>query len=192
MQIECDIDKFAKTTKNDTSIPRWIYIGDDKERYVLGQPGRRNILIVGSNPSTATPGENNLDRTIRRVRKMASMQGYDGWIMVNLYPLRNIKSNMLPSEADRELLKNNLNVIEAVAKYYEIENIWAAWGNIIGDRPYLVEMLEDIIRIVDCKKWLYRTALTRLGNPRQPLYMRNEGGFTSFDITNYLVKYEGY
>lgn len=45
----------------------WLYIGDEKERYLLGQPGRRNMLVFGVNPSTASAGENNLDPTIKRV-----------------------------------------------------------------------------------------------------------------------------
>ena len=28
----------------------WLYIGDEKERYILGQPGRRNMLVFGVNP----------------------------------------------------------------------------------------------------------------------------------------------
>ena len=44
------------------SIPQgWIYLGNDKERYVIGQPGYYNMLIFGVNPSTATPGDNNID-----------------------------------------------------------------------------------------------------------------------------------
>ena len=49
----------------------WLYIGDSEERYLLGQPGKRNMLIFGVNPSTASAGENNLDPTIKRVRKFA-------------------------------------------------------------------------------------------------------------------------
>lgn len=43
--------------KKDDIPPGWLYIGDNKERYLLGQPGRNNILIFGVNPSTACPGE---------------------------------------------------------------------------------------------------------------------------------------
>ena len=47
----------------------WIYLGDDKARYILGEPGKRNILVFGINPSTACPGEENIDPTIRKIRK---------------------------------------------------------------------------------------------------------------------------
>jgi hypothetical protein len=59
----------AWLAKQDDIPGGWLYIGDEKERYLLGQPGRRNMLVFGVNPSTASAGENNLDPTIKRVRK---------------------------------------------------------------------------------------------------------------------------
>ena len=57
--------------KRDDVPKGWLYIGDEKERYLLGQPGKYNLLVFGVNPSTASPGESNLDPTIRKVRKVA-------------------------------------------------------------------------------------------------------------------------
>lgn len=60
-----------------------LYIGDDKECYAIGEPGKYNLLVVGLSPTDAT-FEN---PTIKRIRKIAEQQGYYGWIMVNLYPV---------------------------------------------------------------------------------------------------------
>ena len=69
-----DPKEYFKTCRD---LPEeWIYLGDDKERYVLRQPGRRNVLTFGVNPSTAVPGRD--DPTIRRVRKRVLDQGYGG------------------------------------------------------------------------------------------------------------------
>ena len=81
----------------------WIYLGDEKERYILGQRGFRNMLVFGANPSTASPGDENLDPTIRKVRMLCERAGYDGWIMANLYPLRSTNPKDLPGEADEKL-----------------------------------------------------------------------------------------
>ena len=36
-------------------IPKgWIYLGDETERYILGQPGKRNMLVMGVNPSSCS------------------------------------------------------------------------------------------------------------------------------------------
>ena len=112
----------------------WIYIGDDEERYILGQPGNRNLLIFGINPSTASPGDNNIDPTIRKVRKIAENDGFDGWIMVNIYPQRATDPKDLPKEANKELLAKNIKVLKALAKSYRIDRVWAEWGNIIDTR----------------------------------------------------------
>ena len=93
-------------------IPKgWLYLGNSEERYLLGQPGKNNLLVFGVNPSTASAGENNLDPTIRKVRKVAEAEGFDGWIMVNLYPKRATEPSELPDEADQKLIDNNLKVL---------------------------------------------------------------------------------
>ena len=52
----------------------WEYIGDDeKVRYVLGQLGQNNLLVIGVNPSTATPGKP--DKTIKKVMKITADNG---------------------------------------------------------------------------------------------------------------------
>lgn len=69
-------------------MPELIYENDgsDECRFVLGKFGERNLICVGLNPSRAEPG--NYDPTMKRVENWASMHGYDGHIMVNLYPQR--------------------------------------------------------------------------------------------------------
>lgn len=47
----------------------WIYVGDDRIRYLLGEPKEKNILVFGINPRTATPLH--LDPTLKRVKQYA-------------------------------------------------------------------------------------------------------------------------
>ena len=90
-------------------IPKgWIYLGDETERYILGRSGKRNILVFGVNPSSAMPGDSNIDPTIRKVKKLTTEDGYDGWIMVNLYPLRATDPKELPEKADKKLFEKNI------------------------------------------------------------------------------------
>lgn len=179
-----------ESMENNDAIPSgWLYIGDEKERYVLGQPGKRNMLVFGVNPSTASPGENNLDPTIRRVRTLVNEYGCDGWIMVNLYPLRATDPKDLPKEADKRLLENNLSVLKAVEKSYYIEKIWAAWGNIIDTRFYLGDALYDIQENLESEQWAYRGTLTKQGNPRHPLYMKSGEEFKWFPVADYAANW---
>lgn len=168
----------------------WIYLGDDKERYVLGQPGIRNMLVFGVNPSTAAPGDENIDPTIRKVRKLTAEAGYDGWIMVNLYPLRATNPDDLPEEADSELLATNLKVIKAVVRDYRIDAVWAAWGNLIDSRDYLGKALYDIQdTLTGDFQWYYRGNRTKLGHPRHPLYMKRGESFNWFPVADYAANW---
>ena len=88
----------------------WIYIGDDeKYRYALGEPGTYNLVIIGLNPSTATPDKP--DPTIKRVRKIVEESQYDGWIMINLCALRTPKPDELPNELDDEISRKKSEVL---------------------------------------------------------------------------------
>ena len=142
----------------------WLYIGDDKERYALGQPGIRNMLVFGVNPSTATPGEKNLDPTIRKVRKLTVEAEYDGWIMVSLYPLRATDPRDLPEEGDKKLIEENIKVLKAIDRSYRINAIWAAWGDLIENRFYLGNILYDIQEALDGDyQWYNRGSLIKRG-----------------------------
>ena len=48
-------------------------------RYVLGRVGRRPLVCIGINPSTAQPGA--LDPTLKSVERLANANGFDSWIM---------------------------------------------------------------------------------------------------------------
>ena len=44
-------------------------------RYVLGRVGRRPLVCIGINPSTAQPGA--LDPTLKSVERLAAHNGFD-------------------------------------------------------------------------------------------------------------------
>ena len=174
--------------KNEEIPQGWIYLGDENVRYYLGQPGYRNMLVFGANPSTASPGEENLDPTIRKVRKLCANAGYDGWIMANLYPLRSTNPKDLPKEADERLLEKNLEAMLEVEKICRIDAAWAAWGDIIDTRFYLGETLYDIQEGFKSDfQWYYRGSMTKKGNPRHPLYMKAEEEFFWFAVADYAA-----
>lgn len=76
----------------------WIYkkTTDNSSRFVLGEPGSNSLVCVGVNPSTATPEK--LDNTLRTVKKLSAVHGFDGWIMLNLYPQRATNPNDMHAE----------------------------------------------------------------------------------------------
>lgn len=166
----------------------WIYKGALKERYILGQPGIRNMLVLGVNPSTAVPGKD--DPTIRKVRKITRNAGYDGWIMGNLYPAITPRPDELPDKADHKLTVQNYKMLKELQEEYRIDAVWAAWGDAIDSRDYLGEALYHIQEILDGDfQWYVRDTLTKKGNPRHPLYMKEEGSFNWFPVFDYASMY---
>ena len=166
----------------------WIYLGNTDERYILGQPGRRNMLVFGVNPSTAVPGKD--DPTIRKVRKLTAEAGYDGWIMGNLYPVIASHPKDLPHKPEKKLLSNNLKYLKQIQDRYPIDAVWAAWGDAIDCRPYLGKALVDIQEKLDGDfEWFRRGTMTRKGNPRHPLYMKEGELFIWFPVFDYATYY---
>lgn len=64
---------------------------DDTARFMLGEVGENPIICLGINPSTANDEKD--DSTISKIRKIASENNCDGWIMLNLYPQRATNPN---------------------------------------------------------------------------------------------------
>ena len=100
----------TKMKENNPKTPNgWIYIGDDKVRYALGETRSYNLIVIGLNPSTAIP--DNPDPTIKRIKKIVEKENLDGWIAVNLYPIRTPKPDELPLSVNEEIAKKNIVVL---------------------------------------------------------------------------------
>ena len=71
-------------------------------RYVLGRVGKHPLVCIGINPSTAQPGA--LDPTLKSVERLANANGFDSWIMFNVYPQRATDPNDMDrmGHADRK------------------------------------------------------------------------------------------
>lgn len=166
----------------------WLYIGDNEVRYALGQPGKRNLVVIGINPSSATPEKP--DATIRKVCSVAERdEAIDGWIMLNLYPLRNKDPKAMPEMSDKKLSDNNIAVIGEVFKRFDIWKLWAAWGDAIDTRDYYADELRKIVAASNCE-WFCRGSMTRSGNPRHPLYLPGDAEFDWFPVMDYLSYFD--
>ena len=162
-----DLENFIKEKKNGEVL----YLGDDTERFILGESGANPIICFGINPSTAN--DIKYDPTILKIRKIASENNCDGWIMLNLYPQRATNPNDMHEKADNNLNKKNYKVIRSVFNIYPNALTLASWGNAIEKRKYLKDCLKEILAIDPDRKWVCRGKLTVKGNPRHQLYVPN-------------------
>lgn len=168
----------------------WLYENNDDNscRYVLGVVGQNPLICVGVNPSTAEP--NRLDNTVRSVSRIAIQNGYDSWIMLNLYPQRATNPNEMDMVAKSELVTSNFSHIKKFLEQHSGADIWAAWGTLIEKRNYLLDCLIHLNTIVsDCKcKWISIGRLSKNGHPHHPLYLKSTTPKETFNIKSYHLK----
>ena len=160
-----DLENFIKEKKNGEVL----YLGDDTERFILGESGANPIICFGINPSTAN--DIKYDPTILKIRKIASENNCDSWVMLNLYPQRATNPNDMHKKADNDLKIKNYEVIRSVFNIYSNALTLASWGNAIEKRKYLKDCLKEILAIAPDRKWVCRGKLTVKGNPRHQLYV---------------------
>jgi hypothetical protein len=168
----------------------WIYerSEDNRFRYVLGERGENPLVCIGVNPSTATPEQ--LDPTLRNVKSWAKRLKFDGWIMLNLYPLRATNPNDLPKEMDFARIASNAMHMSAIFERHETYSVWAAWGALIEKRSYLsycVRRLVDIPQF-NPQRIIHIGPLSVKGHPHHPLYLSHKSEVQDFDIQAYLKR----
>ena len=167
----------------------WIYENDsdNKLRYVLGIKGNNPLICFGINPSTAAP--NNTDRTIQSVERISFSNGFDSWIMLNVYPLRATNPNDLDIYFNTKYHQDNLLQIESIIQKGNLF-IWSAWGTLIEKRDYLKHNLKDIYDLTqkyNCN-WITTGKESKKGHPHHPLYLKKDETFRSFNIIDYLER----
>ncbi len=165
----------------------WLYEKtiDNKARFVLGTKGNSPLYCFGINPSTAEP--NKLDPTLNCVHRISvANEEFDSFIMFNVYAQRATDPNGLHKEAKKELKRLNEEHIARLVNGKKAI-IWAAWGNLIEKRKYLIPCIIDIISLPELKNatWRTRGEITKRNHPHHPLYVRNDVPFKDFDIWAY-------
>lgn len=170
-----------------------IYDGNKEVRFALGKAGSNPLFVIGINPSSAN--ENRSDPTIDRVEKLTKAWGFDGFVMLNLYPIRTPEPKKLPNENgfDEILAGRNVDAILEQLESVSRCQIWAAWGDSFELRPYLKRCLMRIVKKsaglnID---WQRYGSLTIAGNPKHPLAwprleVTENSKPTLFDVKKYL------
>lgn len=144
---------------------------DSEKRFILAKPGLNNLICIGLNPSTAN--ENKLDATSRNIERIANQNGFDGWILMNLYPQRTTYPIDLHKTKDKAQFNQNINSIDAYfAKNLNTsKNVLLAWGNLITsmEDEYLQESAFFIFeRLKKYNPTYWCIGLTNLGHPIHP------------------------
>lgn len=165
---------------------QWIYKpnDDNSARFVLGTVGDNPLVCFGVNPSTAAP--NDLDPTLKTVSKVATLNGYDSWIMLNVYAQRATDPNGIHAELDVTLKAENERHIAELVDGRRL-TLWAAWGSLITKRPFLSSALRDILALpaLSASTWVSRGTVSNAGHPHHPLYVKDTETFAPYSVAHY-------
>ena len=178
----------ANTPCDDYDIEKWIYAPNfySEYRYILGTRGKNPLICIGINPSTAEP--DNLDNTLKSVERIALGNGFDSFIMFNVYAQRATSPDDMEKQCNLLLHKENLEAFRYVLSISEKPAVWAAWGAIIEKRKYLPDCVRDMLEAGKeyGASWYCAGAITKKGHPHHPLYLRKDEKLKPFDISTYL------
>ena len=174
----------------DYDVTRWLYVPNrySEYRYILGTRGRHPLICVGINPSTAAPDA--LDPTLQSAQRIALANGYDSFLMFNVYAQRATRPDDMEPALNPTLHAENRKAFRYLLSLSERPAVWAAWGNIIWKRAYLMDCMRDFAADGEAvgARWFTAGPLLKSGQPHHPLYLRGDTRLVDFDIAAYLNK----
>ena len=177
--------------RGDYDSDKWLYVPDyyADYRYILGTKGKNPLICIGINPSTAAPDD--LDNTLKSVQRIAAHNGYDSFIMFNVYAQRATDPDDMDRVLNEKLHRENMRAFEYILSSVGEgvrPAVWAAWGTIIEKREYLSSCLSDMLSIGKRynAEWYCVGPRSKKGHPHHPLYLRKDALAESFDIEEYI------
>lgn len=183
----------ANTPSPDYDIQKWLYAPNfySEYRYILGTRGNKPLICIGVNPSTAQPDR--LDNTLKSVERIALHNGYDSFLMFNVYAQRATDPDAMEKECNLLLHRENLEAFRYILSLSEAPAVWAAWGAVIEKRAYLPSCVGDFLAAGEevGASWYCAGAITKRGHPHHPLYLRRDEMLRPFDVKRYLESLEG-
>ena len=178
----------ANEPNEEYDVERWLYVPNfySEYRYILGTRGKNPLICVGINPSTAKPGD--LDNTLKSVERIALGNGFDSFIMFNVYAQRATDPDTMEKICNDELHRQNLEAFRYVLSISEKPAVWAAWGTIIEKRDYLPRCLQDMLAAGQefGAQWYCAGRISKKGHPHHPLYLQKNEKIRPFDVDAYL------
>ena len=179
----------AGTPNSEYDIKKWLYAPNfySEYRYILGTRGKNPLICIGINPSTAKPDD--LDNTLKSVERIALGNGFDSFIMFNVYAQRATDPDHMEKTCNMALHRENMKAFSYILSISKKPAVWAAWGTIIEKRDYLADCVRDMVAIGKeyGADWYCAGAVSKKGHPHHPLYLRKDEKVKPFDIDTYLA-----
>ena len=178
----------SSIASDEYDVEKWLYAPNfySEYRYILGTRGKNPLICVGINHSTAKPDA--LDNTLKSVQRIADGNGFDSFLMFNVYAQRATRPDDMEKSCNLRLHEENMKAFRHLLSIGEKPAVWAAWGAIIEKRRYLPECVADMLAIsreYDAQ-WFCAGPISKKGHPHHPLYLRKDEKLKPFDTEAYL------
>ena len=146
IRFDTQLEK-ALAPSPDYDVQQWLFVPHEytEYRYILGTRGKKPLICIGINPSTARPGA--LDPTLKSVERIALGNGFDSFIMFNVSAQRATSPDDMEWVLNAELHRENMRAFDYILSLSERPTVWAAWGTVIEKRDYLWDCLQEMIAI---------------------------------------------
>ena len=182
-------EALASAARSDEyDVEKWLYAPNfySEYRYILGTRGKNPLICVGINPSTARPDD--LDNTLKSVQRIAAGNGFDSFLMFNVYAQRATRPDDMEKQCNQTLHEENMKAWRYLLSIGEKRAVWAAWGAIIEKRKYLPACVADMLAISKDydADWFCAGPISKKGHPHHPLYLRKDEKLKVFDTESYL------
>jgi hypothetical protein len=146
-----------------SSCRRYRYTLTHDIHDLFGAPASHGYVAwIGLNPSRAD--ESRLDPTLWRVRAYTSRLGFRAFKMLNLFAYRATDPRILKKAVDPVGPDNDYYLLEVCRQAALVVCCWGVEGEYRGRDRQVIGLLRDIP--------LHALALTKMGHPRHPLYLR--------------------
>ena len=187
IRFDTQLEK-ALAPSPDYDVQQWLFVPNEytEYRYILGTRGKKPLICIGINPSTAKPDA--LDNTLKSVERIAIGNGYDSFLMFNVYAQRATDPDTMERVCNPVLHRENMEAFRYILSLSKAPAVWAAWGAIIEKRAYLPQCVRDMLEIGRQygARWYCAGAVTKKGHPHHPLYLRKDEKLKPFDVESYL------
>ncbi len=113
-----------RSQRPDYDVSRWLYVPKvySEYRYILGT--RKALICMGINPSTAIPDR--LDNTLKSVERIALANGFDSFLMFNVYAQRATDPDSMERRCNERLHQENLRAFQYLLSLSPQPAVWAA------------------------------------------------------------------
>ena len=155
-----------KIYSRDSIFSTAVYSKCEKYRYCLSRTWSKknqNLLYIMLNPSEATEVKN--DPTVQRCQNRAVSMNFSALRVCNLFALRSKDPKLLSVHDQPVGGFNDYLVADSIKWATQIICAWGAKGCLLNRDKAIISTLKLV------RKPIYNLGLTKLGQPRHPLYV---------------------